>query len=298
MILYSRMAVATVFLCAVLTTSASAVTFSLSGNGGLAGSYNFSAGGIDLTVTPGAITIGPTIPEDTVVTQGLVGQYSGGLGISQIGGDSSHEVDGDGVDELLMLAFSQVVQIVSAEFRYVGSNDDFEFWSDSGQDGSLDGDFLWTADIPDSLVYVFGDTYVSNLFGFGATYYNDDYKLYAVTVSPVPLPAALPSARSLLLPHLFHRLVPLPGDPLQIGPILVRKNFLDRQIVTVLRAIFVLPIADVGDRVDFQPPWIGVQNGSVQRARGQVGHRLVQMGVVDKTQCQIRTLTLTFQRDQ
>ncbi|HSM42509.1 MAG TPA: VPLPA-CTERM sorting domain-containing protein, partial [Afifellaceae bacterium] len=128
---------------------------------------------------------------DTVATQGQIGQYSGGLGISQNGSDN-HQVDGYGIDELLVLAFSETVRIVSAEFRYVSSDDDFEFWHDNEPNGSLNGDYVFTADIPGSLVYVFAGNYVSSLFGIGATHYSDDFKLYALTVSPVPLPAALP----------------------------------------------------------------------------------------------------------
>jgi hypothetical protein len=174
-----------------MTTSAFAATFNLTGNGGLANSYSFSEDGIDLTITPAAITLGPTIPDDTVATQGQIGQYSGGLGISQPGSDS-HQVDGYGVDELLVFAFSETVQFISAKFTYVGSDDGFEFWFDQGMDSSLNGDYQFTADIPDSLVYVLTDTYISDLFGIGAVYKKHDFKLHSITVSPVPLPAALP----------------------------------------------------------------------------------------------------------
>ncbi len=188
---FSGAVVAALLFCVPMTGSASAVTFNLAGNGGLNSSYVFNEDGITLTVTPAAITLGATPPQDTVATQGQVGQYSGGLGISQNGSDN-HQVDGSGVNELLVLAFSETVRIVSAEFRYVSSDDDFEFWHDNEPNGSLNGDYVFTADIPGSLVYVFGGNFVSSLFGIGATHYSDDFKLYALTVSPVPLPAALP----------------------------------------------------------------------------------------------------------
>jgi len=187
----SRAALAAGVFCALVATPALAVTFNFSGNGGLSPTYMFSEDGIDLTVTPASITIGPTIPQDTVAIQGQVGQYSGGLGISQ-NGNENHQIDGSGVDELLIMAFSTPVEIVSAEFRYVSSNDDFEFWHDSGNDDSLNGDYIFSADIPGTLIYTFAGGFISDLFGIGATHYSDDFKLYAVTVSPVPLPAALP----------------------------------------------------------------------------------------------------------
>jgi hypothetical protein len=183
--------VAALLFCVSNTGSAFAATFNLGGNGGLDGSYVFNEDGITLTVAPAAITLGATPAQDTVATQGQVGQYSGGLGISQ-NSNESHQVDGYGVNELLVLAFSETVRIVSAEFRYVSSNDDFEFWHDDERNGSLDGDYVFTADIPGSLVYVFAGNYVSDLFGIGATHKSDDFKLYALTISPVPLPAALP----------------------------------------------------------------------------------------------------------
>jgi hypothetical protein len=174
-----------------MTTSAVAVTFNFSGNGGLANFYSFSEDGIDLLVTPGAFVLGPTAAEDTVSTQGQVGQYNGGLGISQAGPDS-HTVDGGGTNELLRLAFSETVRFVSAEFRYIESGSRFEFWHDSANDGALDGDYQFTVAIPGSLTYTLLDTYIGDLFGIGALKHHDSFKLYSITVSPVPLPAALP----------------------------------------------------------------------------------------------------------
>lgn len=187
---------------------AEAITFDLAGNGGLSHSYTFGPiDGVGLTIVAGTVDLGTNPSLDTVNVGGVAGQYpqvgqypvvgynTGGLGVVSSRRDNSHQVDGSGLNDILLLSFTRAVRFVSATFSYVTHNDDFEFWFDNEPDGSLDGDYVFTADIPGSLTYVLAGNYVGNLFGLAAVGHNDDYKVRSVTVeavAPVPLPAALP----------------------------------------------------------------------------------------------------------
>lgn len=199
--------VATWFILAV--SQASAATFNLAGNGGLSHRYDFGPiDGIGLGIVAGTIDLGANPLLDTVNVGGTpnqfpkVGQYSGGLGVVNSKHDNSHQVDGYGLNDILLLQFTEDVRIVSAMFTHVSANDGFEFWFDDEGNGSLDGDYVSTHDIPDSLTFAFLGDFVGDLFGFGAVYYKHDFKLKSVTVesvAQVPVPAALPLFGSALL---------------------------------------------------------------------------------------------------
>ncbi|GJL90867.1 VPLPA-CTERM sorting domain-containing protein [Hyphococcus sp.] len=199
---------------ALSITSANATTFyttsggfAANGTGGGtsagAGFQQYTIDGLVLTVTGGLYT-DTASAGGAVVTPGLYDAeprvWSPGTGLDHDGGgglsnDDDHQVDGDGGNEVLILHFNQQVQLASALFSYVGSNDDFDFFADTNGDGILER-LAQDIDIPGSnLASLMSFNVVSNYFGIGASGYNDEWKLKAITaipVSDVPLPAALP----------------------------------------------------------------------------------------------------------
>jgi hypothetical protein len=156
------------------------------------------------------------------ISQG-VGQYDQGLGVTNSYTDNSHTVDASGLSDILLFSFDTIVRPQSIKFGYVDSDDEFEFWFDDLSDGSLDDDFVFSADIPSDLTYEFTTVYEGDLFGIAATYYEvvwvyegggwkkkkkkkelyADFKVKKIVVreppppdipppSAVPLPASLP----------------------------------------------------------------------------------------------------------
>lgn len=130
--------------------------------------------------------------------------------------DNTHQVDGSGLNERLVLGFSMPVKILSATFSYVDSDDGFDFFFDQDNNGSLEWIFQGE-DIPgNSWIGTFdftslADMYIGDLFALGASvskcvkrkwngkckkYVSHDWKLKAITVEKhipeVPVPAALP----------------------------------------------------------------------------------------------------------
>ena len=133
--------------------------------------------------------------------------------------DNTHQVDGYGLNERLVLDFSAPVKILSATFSYVGSDDGFDFFFDGDNDGTLEWVFQGE-DIPGGGSWPYIETfdfttlaniYISDLFALGASvsecvrynrygkcrkYVTHDWKLKAVTVHKdipeIPVPAALP----------------------------------------------------------------------------------------------------------
>ncbi len=173
------------------------------GTGAGAGFQEYTIDGLVLTVTGGLYT-------DTASTSGAVVTpssrdaeprvWSPGTGLDHDGGngladDTNHMVDGDGGNEILILYFNQQVQLASALFSYVDSNDGFDFFADTDGDGILER-LAQDIDIPGSnLASLMSFNVVSNYFGIGASGSNDEWKLKAINaipVSDVPLPAALP----------------------------------------------------------------------------------------------------------
>lgn len=157
-----------------------------------------------------------------------VGQWTGnGLGLYNGSGDSSHTVDGNDINDLLVLTFASSVKIVSATFTWAGqiSNsaaDNFAFFASPDNDGSVAGNMVFSggeisgngSGSYDFLADGYNDI-VSKVFGFGAVDYclrysssnparcrtqgYESFKLYSVTVETgpfgnipqVPLPAGL-----------------------------------------------------------------------------------------------------------
>jgi hypothetical protein len=162
-----------------------------------------------------------------------VGQWIGnGLGLYNGSGDSSHTVDGDGINDLLVLTFASSVKILSATFNYAGllsgSEDNFAFFADDNDlDSSVAGDMIFSAgEIPGSgsgiynfATDAFADIF-SRVFAFGAidyckTFYTsgrkkgqckesvyESFKLASVTVQynpPLEIPPQVPLPAGLVL---------------------------------------------------------------------------------------------------
>ncbi len=182
----------TAFAALLLTcsTAAAATSFNFSGNGGLASSYSFTEDGITVDVTPGVFSNG-----GTVTSTGLIGQYAGGLGISSHIFDD-HQVDGRTRNDLAIFEFSQSVILESVSFSFVDGNDEFSFFFDNEPDGTLDP-ISFNIDIPGGGTYTFASIWDGTLFGIGAFDGSlftpaDNFKIKGMSVSVVPLPAALP----------------------------------------------------------------------------------------------------------
>lgn len=185
------------------TTGGFAANGTGGGTGAGAGFQEYTIDGLVLTVTAGmytdtasaggaVVTPGSRDAEPRVWSPGTGLDHDGGNGLSN---DDDHQVDGDGGNEVLILMFNQQVQLASALFSYVDSNDGFDFFADTDGDGILER-LAQDIDIPGSnLASLMSFNVTSNYFGIGASGYNDEWKLKAITaipVSEVPLPAALP----------------------------------------------------------------------------------------------------------
>lgn len=166
------------------TTSANATS--------VAGGYRFTQGDIVLTITGGLFN------SAGVVTPGAQNArpnaYSIGLGASN-NGDDDHTIDGGGDYEVLLLAFNKTVQIQGFYFSYFDGSDEFDFFFDSDNNGSLNR-VLDEVNIPDSGLALISAMFSTpgKWFGVGADG-NDSFKLKAIkytAVPDVPLPAAFP----------------------------------------------------------------------------------------------------------
>ena len=173
------------------------------GTGAGSGFQQYLVDGITMTVTAGLYT-DTAVTGNSVVTEGSRDAeprvFNSGTGVDHDGGaglpnDDDHQVDGDDGNEVVILRFDHTVQLVSAVFSFVGSNDDFDYFVDLGSDGSLNR-VAQNVDIPgNNLFDFFALNLTGDLFGIGASGRNDEWKLKAVTVAKVadvPVPAALP----------------------------------------------------------------------------------------------------------
>lgn len=107
------------------------------------------------------------------------------------GDDNTHQIDGWGADEAAVLDFGEMINLVSATFSYIGSNDDFTLF-----EGGIGGNLIVDDQDPGSNGFstFFFDDVVGSEFAFLADHWSDDFKLYSVTadyVSNVPEPASL-----------------------------------------------------------------------------------------------------------
>ena len=205
---------------ALSISSAHATTiYTTSGSSDLVSNgYNsqvYEDNGVTMTVTAGLFTDTP-VTGDAVVTPGQYGArpvaYSPGTGIVHNNNDGQHLVDGN-FPEVLILSFDTTVQLTSALFSYVDTNDTFDLFVDTNNDGILERIFENLAMPNNSIANVdlLSFNLVGKLFGIGTSAYSYNCQMTKYgescnTFSPswklknlkfeevpdVPLPAALP----------------------------------------------------------------------------------------------------------
>lgn len=183
-------------LSAVLAGSASADPvysfIDFRGSGGLAKSYEFSAGGMSVTATGASIDRDGVVHVDDV----YVGQYGHGLGVSNsvyvTGGgglasnDGSHTVDGSGYKDILWLEFDQAVWFKTVFFGYTNSGDRMKLLNDNSDvlgtySLSSVGNGYYAVTFP-------GDGIADTVFGLKAPGKCDGWKVTGACVSPIPDP--------------------------------------------------------------------------------------------------------------
>lgn len=191
------LAAAAVFLLSCATAQAATTFDFTTGNrSATPGTLNYSVDGINLSVSAGKYIdpFGWNNPLG-VYDGGNIGQSHGnGLYMSN-GHNDNHEIDGNGTDEVAIFHFSKNVTLEKVTFNYFGNDDDFAFFFDANADGQLslvDGDL--NANPTDAFTFLASLLKTGDLFGIGALGSNDDFKIASMTVSvsAVPLPAALP----------------------------------------------------------------------------------------------------------
>ncbi|MFT6559150.1 PEP-CTERM sorting domain-containing protein [Sneathiella sp.] len=151
------------------------------------GALSYSKDGIGLDVSAGRYTGG------NVVDSGYIRQYnSSGLAVYSSTLFDNHEIDGWNHNDVAVFSFSQDVFLTSVSFNYNSSDDQFAYFFDTDNDGTLE---LINAslDANPTDTYTFAGLLLKagDLFGIGAIGYNDDFKIASVTVSAVPLPPAM-----------------------------------------------------------------------------------------------------------
>ena len=185
-------------LAVAFTSAANAATtrfdfFYAPSNGAWVDELNFNVDGIGLTVTGG--------PEDNAKVRHWQGH---GLGVYGGSGDSSHQIDSHGWQDVVNLSFDKDVQIIGLKFSYVHDNDTFDFYVDGSE-------VMSAVALPNSYYasFSFTEEFISSSFGIGAGkqcyevyshYYKSTstvcnksaFKLKYVDVmapEPIPLPA-------------------------------------------------------------------------------------------------------------
>ena len=180
----SAFALASVVVGAISSTASAAVFYLNGGYDGLQSSYTFTVDGIQMTV------IGGTFSGDTITSCGTcVGQYSNGMGVTSAPGDE-HWIDGTVRNDVLIFSFDQEVELEAIGFAYNDYNDDVNLFWGTATGSEQIGEY----DLPGYYFYSVlwaPDGYVSDMFGAGADYYNDEFKIWGIAVnavSEVPLP--------------------------------------------------------------------------------------------------------------
>lgn len=187
------------------TTAASAatVTFHFGGPGTTTnGSLVFTDAATGLSVT--ATAREEASNSGDFGAQVTLGWWSNGLGVYSSDNNDDHKIDSDGTDELIKLAFSDVVTLSSAKFTYWSSSDDFSIGTYDASGSALSYSTTNFASCLVSSCTGSGGSLAQSasltgfgshsIFSIGASGVGDEFKLKSVTVdyetSVVPLPAA------------------------------------------------------------------------------------------------------------
>lgn len=184
---------ASLALAAAVTTvggAANAVTFGFGGSSFDSPSKFFTSGGIGVTVTAG--TFSGANPSTIDYSTRWVDHNNGRLGADG-GLFESGQIDGNAGNDVLVFTFDQNVRIDSIRFSNVDGNDDFAFGAVAG---NLFDRFVSFQDV-ENIVFTAdflspASLSVGNSFGIGAIGSLDNFRINALTVTAVPVPAALP----------------------------------------------------------------------------------------------------------
>lgn len=188
--------------------AASATTFDLTTVGGTYSAYTFTQDGIDMTVSAATFDGSGFVDNADVWFGGAVG-----AGIVNTGETADFvTIDGIGLKDVMVLTFSEKVVLESLSFTYWTGNgdstDEFTLFVDSSYDASAGLTLINSYTLPgaaDLYTYAFVPDWTGALgtqgsaFGVGALGDWDDFKMTAVEVSAVPIPATLPLMAASLL---------------------------------------------------------------------------------------------------
>lgn len=173
---------------------AKTTTFDFTGDDSLAQTFDFSSGGLDLSVS----SVRKRKNGKVILGKSDVSRSSHGLGVLGFNETNAH-LDGRGKrKDMLVFDFGDAdVRLVEMEVDYADSADRYRLY-----DGSDGWQFLKKARIGSSeneswATHHFEGAYGSNTFGILAKKWKDDYTIRSLTVewtdapAPVPLPAGI-----------------------------------------------------------------------------------------------------------
>jgi hypothetical protein len=185
--------VAVAGILAFAATTAQAAVYNFTGNGnGSSSFYSYTEDGVKLTVTAGHYHSSGSSSGQVHTGENVTKSHYSGLGVSSYSGDNG-QIDGYRENDVLLFSFDSAVKFVSATFSSI-SGDDFTWFFDDDDNGSLSYDLVGSAD-PSGSTYSFTQDYIGQLFGIAAIGSSDDFRVKSInvnTLSAVPLPAALP----------------------------------------------------------------------------------------------------------
>lgn len=200
---------AAVAAVSMAATQAGAATFSFVNASPDTPTYTDTQDGITLDVSAGSfeddsLDENSNFPSGTVAT-GTVNPGSPnnsafltftGNGLGVFGGsdpngpDSDRQIDGRfTLNDLAIFDFGEMVILDEIDFNLVGGNDDFVLFAGNSL---ADLTSFTIFDIPGNAGNIFSSGAVGRYFGIGAFETNDEFRIKSLTVSEVPLPAALP----------------------------------------------------------------------------------------------------------
>lgn len=200
---FKTLTIAAVFAVSSIAGSAQAATvtfdFAAASSGNWANSISYTVGGLGLTVTGG----------DTQGGSGKVATWAGhGLGMKS-GTDcvwvckgTDHQIDSDGLDDVVTFSFNKTVSIAQLVFNYVNPSDRFDLYENTiktvsnGQVANLVNVTTGNNSIFKVGAGVLTSTSCSRWFGCHTSQTNSAFKLSSMTVTfsndpaSVPVPAA------------------------------------------------------------------------------------------------------------